>query len=465
MRHVAEQQVLRLSRAAPKTCRETNVALEAFSLNQKSAVCLPVVSDSQKLIWVHSNQIDLQLDGTEELEKAFDRFPYLTEKETTALAQYCCVHPDQVKVWFMLQRLRYGISWDYKDIHDTRRKVRQSQGNSEMQKRMREEIKEDIREKKQKRKVTDSGANEVKMTAENVKANKQLEGKMKQEKPVKRLKDRKVDKEKKDKKRRKHQRIRATNEVGKTLEHVDKGVVERAGEEEIKDDQEKGQQKSIWSKTLLSPRKKTVKTNKNFMSVQERPAVESFVVPDELLDRNPLVFPQPQTQAFNVPLGASQIDLLEKAKENPPITPNIQNKTPVSSSFKRKPETEARLEEEPHVDPNTNVVVTHVDKLKELIEMNNFVADSSPIICCNTKTQNQLGMMRMAFCHCQYPDSQDYDQLAAVIGISRCVLVQWFGDMRYYIKRGKPRWMTNEQHSQALANVKYRQCLKALQKV
>lgn len=72
--------------------------------------------------------------------------------------------------------------------------------------------------------------------------------------------------------------------------------------------------------------------------------------------------------------------------------------------------------------------------------------------------------MRLAFSHCQYPSRIDYDRLARLIGLPRDVLVKWFGDMRYYIKKIRPCWMNQEQHSQALANIKYSQCLNALAK-
>ncbi|XP_029310880.1 homeobox and leucine zipper encoding b isoform X3 [Cottoperca gobio] len=135
--------------APGETLSEMTIAPMAFNLNQSSTVCLPLVSDSQMLIWVHSNEINLQPDGAAELDKAFDRFPYITQKQTAALAQRCSLHPDQVKVWFMVQRLLYGISWDYKDISRVRRKFKSSQGKEELQTRKGEEVKEDGGENKE----------------------------------------------------------------------------------------------------------------------------------------------------------------------------------------------------------------------------------------------------------------------------------------------------------------------------
>ncbi|XP_040887744.1 homeobox and leucine zipper encoding b [Toxotes jaculatrix] len=306
--------------ACGETSTDTNLAPEAFSMNQNSALCLPLLSEDQKLIWVHSNQINLQMDGAAELEKAFDRFPYLTQEETAALAQHCSLHPDQVKVWFMLQRLRYGISWDYQDIQEVWRKLKLSQGKEELQNLQ----KEDKRKKKKRgREVKESGGKKAGkvteeqntkegwMMGENGRANEQFERKMKQKQPLKKKEDRKVGKVEGDKgnTRKKQKRM------GKRMKQDDDGIVERARR-----------------------------------------------------------------------------------------------------------------------------------------------------IYCSAKTKTQLEMMKVAFSHCQYPNREVYDRLAALIGIPRYMLVQWFGDMRYYIKKGRPHWMSEKQHRHALVNIKYRQCLNMLAK-
>ncbi|MEQ2242423.1 hypothetical protein ILYODFUR_035718 [Ilyodon furcidens] len=82
-------------------------------------ICLPLLSENNRVLWVHVHEVNMQPDEVvDELDKAFGRFPYLTHKQTVALAQRCSLHLDQVKIWFMAQRLHYGISWDYKDISE-----------------------------------------------------------------------------------------------------------------------------------------------------------------------------------------------------------------------------------------------------------------------------------------------------------------------------------------------------------
>ncbi|XP_035530822.1 homeobox and leucine zipper encoding b [Morone saxatilis] len=424
MRQTADGLRQKTNATPGETLSEMNIAPVALSLNQTSILCLPLVSDSKRLIWVHSNEVNLQLDGAGELDKAFDRFPYLTQKQTDALAQRCSLHPDHVRVWFMVQRLRYGISWDYKDINKVRRMFKSSQRKEALQRGG-----GDVREQQ--------SASKGRMMGKNVRANKRWERKMKQEQPTKKEKDRKVEELEEDKgnTQKKRKRVR----VG------DKKRKKRAGEVEITGDE------VVRESTKTHQKKKKPRASKRLLSVQEWPAYKSFVVPDEGLDvRSPLM-PLLQTPAFGLsPLTDNQ-------------TPNI-HMTPLKSGFERKTKMEAKLEGELWAESiNHSGTVTDVGLLKELIEVTNSPAAADGTRP-RTKTQPQLDMMRLAFLHCQYPDSDDYNLLAQLIGVPRYDLVQWFGDMRYYIKKVKPGWMNPEQHSQALANIKYRQCLNTLVK-
>lgn len=384
------------------TLSEVNLAPVAFNLNQMSALVLPLVSDSKKLIWVHSNQVNLKLDGAEELDKAFSRFPYLTQNQTAALAQRCSLQPDQVKVWFMIQRLHYGISWDYKDILEVRSQVGE---NEELQKDRgdNDTLKREGKEsggKKAGEVRKEQSANEGRMMGERMRDNQPWERGMKPGQPLKEEKDRKVEELEEDKRntQKKRKRMTVPDKIGKKRRAV-KGVVERAEEVEVTRDnikRESTKSKPAQSETTLVTRKK-----KRAKSSQEWPAHKSFVVHDEALDLCPLLIP---------------------LKKNPDA-------------------------------------ITDVDKVRELKEVTNYpLVDANAGIRCLTKRQTQLTMMKMAFMLCQYPDSANYDRLGMLIGVPRYMLVQWFSDTRYYVKKGKPRWMNDEQHSQALANIKYRQC-------
>uniref|UniRef100_A0A3B4TRS6 Homeobox domain-containing protein n=1 Tax=Seriola dumerili TaxID=41447 RepID=A0A3B4TRS6_SERDU len=491
MRHIADGRLRQnTADACGETPTEINITPVPFNMNQNSAVCLPLLSESQKLIWVHSNQIDVQLDGAAELDKAFDMFPYLTQKQTAALAQRCSLHPDQVKVWFMAQRLRYGISWDYKDIRQVQKKFKSSEGKAlrkqDLQNGMGEVVKEKRREKKKKRREVkasdgkkegkvreEQGANEGRMMGESVRANKRLERNMVQEQLMnKDIKVAKVEGDKRNTQKRR-KRMAVPDTMGKKrMKQGNDGIVGRAGDLERGDQVEREAQKSIQSERTRPTRAKKEKANK-LMSVNEWPADKIFVVPDEPLDVSPLLFNVP-------PLSDKQTEVLERVDVIPPPT-RYTGMTTVNSGFEGKPEMETRLEREVSAELTNNIFVTDVGKLKELLTISPVVDSSSTFnpqqashvidactlhspVHCSAKSQSQLRMMKIAFARCQYPKSEDYDRLAMLIGIPRYVLVKWFGDMRYYVKKGKPTWLNREQHSRALANIRYWQYVNALVK-
>ncbi|KAK9524844.1 hypothetical protein VZT92_017210 [Zoarces viviparus] len=389
--------LLHLEQKTPNAPQQVNAARVAFRLNQSSVLCLPLVSDSQRLIWVSSNEFNLQLDGAAELDEAFNRFPYLTQRQTAALAQRCSLHPDQVKVWFMAQRIRYGISWDYKDIPNVRAKVMSGRGKEESQNRKGAEVKEEGGENKNRKREGEKKAGEVReeqsasvgrMTGEDVRATERSEIKMKPEQPVKEENDRKGEEDKRNA-QKKRKRTTASDKMGK--KRVKQGVVARAEGGEIRSEgAERESQTSTQTETTPFTRKKKkkkAKADKGLLSVQAWPGENNLVV-----DGSPAV-----TQQQGSPVVGTRT-------------------LPKRVRFK-------------------------------------------------TKTRTQLAKMKEAFCNCQYPGVADYTRMAMRIDVPRYILVQWFGDMRYYIKKSKPRWMTQEKYSQALANINYWQYLKALMKI
>lgn len=102
---------------------ETNGSGAAsFTTNHNSVVCLPLVSEGLKLVWTQSDQTR-DLDSIPELVQAFNLFPYPSSREVSTLARVCALPLDKVKVWFMVQRIKYGISWSSEEIEETRRKL------------------------------------------------------------------------------------------------------------------------------------------------------------------------------------------------------------------------------------------------------------------------------------------------------------------------------------------------------
>lgn len=102
---------------------ESNTSgVASFTTNHNSVVCLPLVSEGLKLVWTQSDQTR-ELDTIPELVQAFNIFPYPSSREVNTLARVCALPLDKVKVWFMVQRIKYGISWSSEEIEETRRKL------------------------------------------------------------------------------------------------------------------------------------------------------------------------------------------------------------------------------------------------------------------------------------------------------------------------------------------------------
>ncbi|XP_026072258.1 zinc fingers and homeoboxes protein 1-like [Carassius auratus] len=111
------------SSGSKESCQKRQTVSSGTSThNQTNLVCLPLVSEGLKLIWVRAEQVH-ELDAMSDLVEAFNAFPYPTSQEASALARKCALPPERVKAWFMMQRVRYGISWADDDIQETRRKL------------------------------------------------------------------------------------------------------------------------------------------------------------------------------------------------------------------------------------------------------------------------------------------------------------------------------------------------------
>ncbi|XP_059200628.1 homeobox and leucine zipper encoding a [Centropristis striata] len=109
-------------RHSANSAESNDSGVASFTTNHNSVVCLPLVSEGLKLVWTQSDQTR-ELDTIPELVQAFNLFPYPSSREVNTLARVCALPLDKVKVWFMVQRIKYGISWSSEEIEETRRKL------------------------------------------------------------------------------------------------------------------------------------------------------------------------------------------------------------------------------------------------------------------------------------------------------------------------------------------------------
>nr|DBA22478.1 TPA: hypothetical protein GDO54_013502 [Pyxicephalus adspersus] len=82
-------------------------------------LCLPPVSDDLQVIWSRA-ELTEELDDHPQLIKSFSFFPYPSIPEIALLALRFGLQMEKVKNWFMVQRIRCGISWTPEEIEETR---------------------------------------------------------------------------------------------------------------------------------------------------------------------------------------------------------------------------------------------------------------------------------------------------------------------------------------------------------
>ncbi|XP_063313220.1 homeobox and leucine zipper protein Homez [Pelobates fuscus] len=107
---------------SPTTTKDSGMCPGGTSL----LVCLPPISDNIQLIWTQA-ELTNELDDHPELLHTFSYFPYPTMPEIALLCLRCGLQMEKVKTWFMVQRIRCGISWSSEEIEETRSRLMYSQ--------------------------------------------------------------------------------------------------------------------------------------------------------------------------------------------------------------------------------------------------------------------------------------------------------------------------------------------------
>ncbi|KAM4052160.1 LOW QUALITY PROTEIN: homeobox and leucine zipper protein Homez [Anomaloglossus baeobatrachus] len=85
-------------------------------------VCLPPISDDLQLIWTQA-ELTNELDDHPQLIHTFSYFPYPTMPEIALLCLRYGLQMEKVKAWFMVQRIRCGISWSSEEIEEARSRL------------------------------------------------------------------------------------------------------------------------------------------------------------------------------------------------------------------------------------------------------------------------------------------------------------------------------------------------------
>lgn len=368
------------------------------------------MSENHKIIWVRSDQVNIPLDKVAELDKSFSRFPYLTQRQTISLAQHCSLHPDQVKVWFMAQRLCYGISWDSKDIHEMRRKML---GQPKRKQR------KNVYEKENMKKIKLNREDECDAEEE---AHSQTLVKIEQPRNHEKGSEEDAEEDKVKQNRGRTQPSPDVKEVAMNSQIVWPKIETAQAPQQTNSD------------GLFAPCSKSDNT-----SLKETSGEPTFVIQDDCHDKSPSLLFQPQVLSSQRPLLPK-----EELKTTSPLP------LPMPAATTKELQT-SNVIEGSQIGKQERVK----KRRREFITRLNW----------RIKTPRQLAIMKVEFAKYQYPNDMQYKHMSVLTGMPRNGLVQWFRDMRYLIKKAKPRWLTVDQHRRAVDNVVSEQRIRRMRKM
>ncbi|XP_035639623.1 zinc fingers and homeoboxes protein 1-like isoform X3 [Oncorhynchus keta] len=482
------------------TASPYNLAPAPFGLNQNHVVCLPLVSEHLKLLWACSDQTQ-ELDGVTYLIEAFNVFPYPTLGETASLAQSCSLHLDQVRVWFMVQRLRYGISWDAEEICMARCKMcgpNQAKDKKEKEEKVLPPLSKE-----------DDGRNRIEHSP--VSTSNQLSSlSFESSSPIPR-------------KSRKHHLVVAPDDsnlqhpspplplclvappttTGQTLEAPDKpqrhcqdfhSELWRSFGRNTNPPKEELQRLQALTRLHMRYIRKWF-CNRRFLlhhRVKADPDSEENgqSQPNDLLSSQTqliqrLTQPPPPTDSRVRPSPAKKrvcqvddVDFLSRSRNGNSVHGNPANTThQIRSNLKvkekEKEPADVQKKKTGAADKEktaragakrwTKNVKKELKEERKAVGITKFIDDDGEEQVLKmgpwpkNKTIAQLELLRHFFLTCQWPTKGDYTQLQQQTGLSRKALTQWFGDTRYYVKKGMERWMSGEEHQKVLAQIRGKQ--------
>ncbi|CAL8384525.1 unnamed protein product [Arctogadus glacialis] len=499
---------------------------QAFSLNKNSTLCLPVFSADNKLLWVHSNSIAQEVAHVADtLDGAFDVFPYPKREEMAKLARRCSLHVDHVRVWFMFQRLHYGISWDYTDICAVRRRllgpgrrrpakaavvvggeddpqaVREQGEDKEEAEEEEEAAREDVLEEAGERGSSEGSGSCVKMGARGVATEKGEEGRgggsgetgestaSPTPPPVSSVR-RPYGRPRRllEPGRRRSVRVAKATKAAVVVggeddpqvvrEQGEKKEEEEAEEEAAREDvlEEAGERgSSEESGSCVKMKARGVATEKGEEgegrgggSGETGESTASPTPPPVSSVRRP--YGPPRKKKKKAPFDllpkvqVSEITLASKGHRGPPGAGE--------NHAGRKADSTATVSRDHDgvdgVAPGNGSAHGNTSALGDLDTSKAKASppDAKPKKKNKTREQReqleQLNHLRRAFLACQYPEPSDYDRLSELTGRQRQKLTQWFADRRYDLKNSEPRWITRQDQQRVLARMRQQQRVKHL---
>uniref|UniRef100_A0A8C9XY00 Homeobox and leucine zipper encoding a n=1 Tax=Sander lucioperca TaxID=283035 RepID=A0A8C9XY00_SANLU len=451
----------------------------SFTTNHNSVVCLPLVSEGLKLVWTQSDQTR-ELDTIPELVQAFNLFPYPSSSEVSTLARVCALPLDKVKVWFMVQRIKYGISWSSEEIEETRQKLavpelcdEYTETNEEAKIKSKSSSCEELV-------IEDKDSNEVEgalSSAQKKKPKCESPDSYKPAKPTapcfsstlpppqdsyfyrppadtpaSTAADVSLDLSESSSQQHRHGRYkkskaqlaalrksflrenwpaeaelrRLQDETGLSRNDIRKWFSDsryqlRVGRGSLAAAQNYSQPTGGKHDQQIQPLPLiTQKTSLNGVKGQEGArsnGIRNSHFFQTFLSNSLEAFGILKSSPYSSPSGSPPLT----ASPNKPLFNSISTSKKSAHSAKASPsETPWRVSKTPS-STSTSPALTPAGRPR--------------------KTKEQLDVLKQNFLRCQWPKSEDYTELVKLTGLPRADVIQWFGDTRYAVKNGQLRWV------------------------
>uniref|UniRef100_G3PM95 Homeobox and leucine zipper encoding a n=1 Tax=Gasterosteus aculeatus TaxID=69293 RepID=G3PM95_GASAC len=378
----------------------------SFTTNHNSVVCLPLVSEGLKLVWTQSDQTR-ELDTIAELIQAFNLFPYPSSREVGALARVCALPLDKVKVWFMVQRIKYGISWSSEEIEETRRKLavpELCEDSPDTNKEAEMTTNQTHRPVFQLHPPTSSGFILLPATSGNATQNYSQHTAAKQDQQV--------------------QPLPLITQKPSQLNGVKSQEVARSN----------GIRNSHFFQTFLSNSLEAfgdrVLEAEGYDGTEELSGDGDSLKDEEQSEELPLQLTcKIEPDVPQEPSGDLKTSPCSSPSASPP--PSASPSKPLSNNTSTSKKSAHSAKASPSQTP------LHVSKAPSSTSTSPALTPAGR----PRKTKEQLDVLKQHFLRCQWPKSEDYTELVKLTNLPRADVIQWFGDTRYAVKNGQLRWV------------------------
>ncbi|XP_035280956.1 homeobox and leucine zipper encoding b isoform X1 [Anguilla anguilla] len=402
--------------------------------NRAAVVCLPLVAEGLKLVWTRSDQTQ-ELDGVPELVQAFNAFPYPTAAEAGALARGCGLPLDAVRVWFMVQRVRYGISWAGEEIEETRRKLAAIQGlRPPLPKQEEEGDQEEVEEEEMRTyspKFWGSGDGQRGMGG--VTGGGVRDFLFRRTRPLYLSRG-----------RRPLALRRGLDPAPSPLFVVAPPGLGGQG---------RGRKSRLQLRAL---RRSFLRDNWLSEAELRRLQAETGLSRGEVRKWFSDSRYQLRSNGQRPPQGAGQEHAAGGGAEDGLLDSSVEEDMVVSVESPRTPPADSAGVWAERGGEKAKVLKQEDSPL----DPTSCLASSSPSPVLLTsrgrlrKTKEQLAVLKQFFLRCQWPTSEDYTQLVQQTRLPRPDVIQWFGDARYRVKNGNLRWVRSKrEHDQIMAEI------------